>query len=61
MSFGWSLFVIVLIVGFLNYLAMGFKATRQFGVIGAVTIAAALVGDLLLLPAMLLWRARRYD
>jgi predicted RND superfamily exporter protein len=50
---------VVLIVGFLNYLAMGFKATQQFGIIAAVTIAAALVGDLLLLPALLQLGARR--
>jgi len=49
----------ILIAGFLTYLTAGFKATQQFGVIAAVTIAAALVGDLLLLPAMLFAFARR--
>ena len=44
---------VVLIVGFLCYLLMDFKATQQFGMVAAVTIAAALVGDLLLLPSLL--------
>ena len=45
---------VVLFVGFLTFLASGFKATADFGSISAVTIAAAVVGDLILLPAMLL-------
>jgi predicted RND superfamily exporter protein len=47
---------LVLFCGFLTFLMSSFKATSEFGAISAVTIAAALVGDLLLLPAMLiLW------
>jgi len=47
---------IVLLVGFLSFMSSGFKATSQFGLISAVTIAAALVGDLVVLPALLLRR-----
>ncbi|MHC4860681.1 MAG: efflux RND transporter permease subunit [Planctomycetota bacterium] len=50
---------LVLLVGFLAFATSGFKATAQFGVISAVTIAAALVGDLLLLPSLLLRRGSR--
>jgi predicted RND superfamily exporter protein len=49
---------IILIAGFLTYLLAGFVATRQFGIIAAVTIAAAVVGDLLLLPALLVLAGR---
>jgi len=49
----------VLFVGFLTFLVSGFKATAEFGAISAVTIAAAVVGDLVTLPAMLLmWPPR---
>ena len=43
----------VLFCGFLAFTLSDFKATFQFGLIAAVTIATALVGDLLLLPALL--------
>jgi uncharacterized protein len=49
----------VLFFGFLTFLISGFRATADFGSISAVTIAAAIVGDLVLLPAMLLiWPPR---
>jgi predicted RND superfamily exporter protein len=49
----------VLFAGFLAFLTSSFRATGEFGSISAVTIAAAIVGDLLLLPAMLkLWPPR---
>jgi len=44
----------ILCAGFLAFLVSGFKATEQFGLIAAVTIVAALVGDLVILPALLL-------
>jgi predicted RND superfamily exporter protein len=44
----------ILSAGFLAFLVSGFKATEQFGLIAAVTIVAALIGDLVLLPALLL-------
>lgn len=50
---------VVLFVGFLTFLISGFKATAEFGAISAVTIATAIVGDLFLLPGMLLlWPPR---
>jgi predicted RND superfamily exporter protein len=52
---------IILVSGFLTYLIAGFVATRQFGIISAVTIAAALVGDLFLLPALLVLAGRKSE
>ncbi len=46
----------VLFFGFLAFTLSDFKATMQFGLIAAVTIASALVGDLFLLPGLLLCR-----
>ncbi len=48
----------VLFFGFLAFALSDFKATVHFGLIAAVTIATALVGDLLLLPGLLLLRRR---
>ena len=48
----------VLFFGFLVFALSDFKATYHFGLIAAVTIAIALVGDLLLLPALLLLGGR---
>jgi predicted RND superfamily exporter protein len=48
----------VLFFGFLVFALSDFKATYHFGLIAAVTIAIALVGDLLLLPALLLMGRR---
>ena len=49
----------VLFFGFLAFALSDFKATYHFGLIAAVTIATALVGDLLLLPGLLLLGKRR--
>jgi hypothetical protein len=50
---------LVLFVGFLVFLSASFKATQQFGLITATTIAAAWLGDTLLLPSLLLKLDRR--
>jgi predicted RND superfamily exporter protein len=49
---------VLLVAGFLTNVTATFKATQQFGLVAAVTIAVALVGDLIVLPALLLLRAR---
>ena len=47
---------VALIAGHGVVLLSGFPAIRKFGLLTAITIGAALVGDLLLLPALLAWR-----
>ncbi len=49
----------ILFCGFLAFTLSDFKATLQFGLIAAVTIATALVGDILLLPALILIGRRK--
>jgi predicted RND superfamily exporter protein len=44
---------LLLLVGFCVLFFSGFKASFDFGVLACVTILAALIGDLMLLPALL--------
>ncbi|HHI78710.1 MAG TPA: hypothetical protein ENK02_01880 [Planctomycetes bacterium] len=46
----------LLLLGFSLTLFSGFRATYDFGRLACVTILAALVGDLLILPALLRWK-----
>ncbi len=47
---------VALIAGHTVVLFSGFPAIRKFGLLTAITIGTAPVGDLLLLPALLAWR-----
>jgi len=47
----------VLLAGFLSFTISDFKATDHFGVVASVTIVAALIGDLVVLPGLWLVRA----
>jgi predicted RND superfamily exporter protein len=44
---------ILLILGFCTLMGSDLTSTRHFGVLSAVTMVAAILGDLLLLPALL--------
>ena len=44
---------VALVAGYAIVIFSGFPAVRTFGLLAAVTIASALVGDLLILPAIL--------
>jgi len=44
---------LIMISGFLVLLVSNFKATKDFGLLASITIAAALVGSILFLPAAL--------
>jgi hypothetical protein len=46
-------------IGFLSLIASRFVPIRDFGVLAAVAIAAALAGDLVLLPAIIVSREDR--
>lgn len=45
---------LVLIVGFTTVVFSDLREQRVFAILGALTLAAALLGDLVLLPALLL-------
>jgi predicted RND superfamily exporter protein len=49
----------ILVVGFALLLTSEVPTIRQFGVMGILILGLALVGDLLVLPALLLFRKRR--
>ena len=44
--------------GFATFAASGFLVNQHFGLLSALTLAAALVADLLFLPPLLLWAER---
>jgi predicted RND superfamily exporter protein len=56
---GMIMTTVVLVVGFATVLFSDMREQRIFASMGALTLASALVGDLILLPAMLLRFARR--
>ena len=46
---------IIFAAGFCIFLFSGFKVTQNFGVLVGFTVISALFGDLILLPALLLY------
>jgi predicted RND superfamily exporter protein len=52
---------VALIAGHAVVFFSAFPAIQRFGLLAAITIGSALVGDLLILPAMLVWRAGKEE
>ncbi len=51
---------LVNVVGFLVLLISGFQPTREFGILVALSLSVALIGDLVILPANIMFMRRRF-